>query len=34
MIPEPEGAVRMQYSRKMIEGTPAGGSRLVRGLGS
>ena len=34
MIPEPEGAHRMQYSHKTIEGTPAGGSRLARRLGT
>ena len=34
MIPEPEGANRMQYSHITIEGTPAGGSRLARGLGN
>ena len=34
MTPEPEGAVRMQYSHKTIEAVPAGGSRLVRRLGT
>ena len=34
MIPEPEDANRMQHSHITIEGTPAGGSRLARRLGS
>ena len=34
MIPEPEGAHRMQYRRITIEGAPAVGSRLARRLGT
>ena len=34
MIPEPEGANRMLHSHKTIEGTPAVGSCLARGLGT